>query len=167
MSVVLGIAAAVITFVIAAVLSAAAKLIEEEIRGWIEILPGIVLRMAAMQLDAKQRLTIYQDEWLPELMFIARKAEGRPVTRFMVGMCFSLGLLRSSRRIGRDLKRVRRPLIVLTDSSALSQLDGFYSERFQGARAHIAHRMSRRRGPPATRPQTSKAGCLTCRTASR
>lgn len=105
MSIILGVAAAVIAFIVAAGLSAATKLIEEEIKGWLEVLPGIVLRMAAMQLDAKQRVSVYRDEWLPELLFIARNTESRPITRFVTGMRFSLGLLRSSRRVARDLRR--------------------------------------------------------------
>lgn len=107
MSIILGIAAAVVAFVITAALTAMSKLIEEEIRGWIEVLPGIVLKMAAMQLDAAQRVTVYRDEWLPDLLFIARKTSGRPVTRFIASMRFALGMLRSGRRVARKLRKFR------------------------------------------------------------
>lgn len=53
--------AAVLAFIVAAALSALSDILKEEIRGWIEVLPGIVLRMAAMRLPADQRVRTYRD----------------------------------------------------------------------------------------------------------
>jgi S-DNA-T family DNA segregation ATPase FtsK/SpoIIIE len=108
-NVVLAVVGMVVAFVVAAALSALSDILKEEIRGWIELLPGVVLRMAAMQLDAKQRVTVYRDEWLPELMYIARQSGDRPITRLFRGLRWAGGLAISSRRVARNLRRGRRP----------------------------------------------------------
>ena len=76
--------------------------------------------VAARQLNAKQRVTIYREEWLPELLFLSRKAESRPITRFVTGMRYSLGLLMSARRVARDLRRADRVELVPIKTTAAS-----------------------------------------------
>ena len=84
-------------------LAALGDLISEEIRGWLDLAPQAILRLAATQLDPDQRETIYHDEWLPELTYILRGAESRPITRLTRGTTYALGLLISARRVARHL----------------------------------------------------------------
>jgi hypothetical protein len=95
-------------FVVAMLLQAGSDLVSEEIRGWLEVVPGAILRMAAMHLPSGQRLEIYREVWLPDLLFITRKAEGRPITKFVTGTKYSLAMLRTARRQARDLRRAQR-----------------------------------------------------------
>jgi hypothetical protein len=108
-SILIAVAAALISFIATAALSAASDIVKDEIRGWIEVLPGITLRMAAMQLDTSQRVSVYSEEWLPELLFITRQTDTRPITRFITGMRFSLSMHRSARLIARRLHRTEHP----------------------------------------------------------
>jgi Sigma-70 region 2 len=79
--------------------AALGDLVSEEIRGWLDLVPHAVLRLAASQLDPEQRETVYQDEWRPELIYVLRGAESRPITRLIRGLTFALGLLISARAI--------------------------------------------------------------------
>jgi hypothetical protein len=88
--------------VVAAVIG---KLIDEEIRGWLDYLPHAILRLAAGRLDAADKTTIYEAEWLPELTYILRGAEARPITRLIIGIKFSAGLLITANRVARHLHR--------------------------------------------------------------
>jgi hypothetical protein len=65
----------------------------------IERLPLAILRLARRRLAARHREAVYQDEWLPELEFIARETGGLPITRLVRSARFALGLLRSARSI--------------------------------------------------------------------
>jgi hypothetical protein len=88
-----------------AVCAVTAKLVNDEIRGWLDLLPHIILRLAAKRLRPGQREAIYQDEWVPELAYILKEAETRPITRLVRGVRFSLGLLISATRVARHLNR--------------------------------------------------------------
>jgi hypothetical protein len=99
------IATAVIVFALAALLNVASDLLKEEVRGWLEVLPRLVLRIAATRMGASQSRTACDDDWLPELLNIASVAEGRPITRFVVSMHFALSQLRASRSRPRHLDR--------------------------------------------------------------
>jgi hypothetical protein len=44
-----------------------ADMVSEEVRDRLDHLPHAILRLAARRLDLGQRITIYRDEWLPEL----------------------------------------------------------------------------------------------------
>ena len=83
-------------------------LISEEIRGWLDLVPHAILRLAATQLDPTQRETIYHDEWLPELCYALRGAESRPITRLMLGTTYATSLLISARRVARINIRATR-----------------------------------------------------------
>jgi len=90
--------------------AALGDLISEEIRSWLDLLPRAILRIAAnLLLDPAQRQTIYQDEWRPELSYILRGAESRPITRLIRGIRYALGILRSARRISRRIHRTPQP----------------------------------------------------------
>src|SRR5207247_991824 len=76
-------------------------LVSEEIRGWLDLVPRAILRLAAAQLEPELRESVYEGEWLPELIYILRGAESRPITRLIRGMRFALSLLFSARGIAR------------------------------------------------------------------
>ena len=82
------------------------ELINEEIRGWIDYLPRFILRLAARRLDPAGKITIYEDEWLPELTCILQGAEARPISRVILGVKYSAGLLIKARRIASHLHRI-------------------------------------------------------------
>ena len=94
-----------LTLAVLFLMAALADLVSEEIRGWLDLAPRAILRLAATQLDAHQRENIYQDEWLPELTYALRGAEARPITRLITGIKYSIGILIAARRIARRLSR--------------------------------------------------------------
>ena len=81
------------------------ELVNEEIRGWLDYLPRFILRLAAARLDPAGKITIYEDEWLPELAYMLRGAEARPISRLVVGVRFSIGMLIAAKRTARHLHR--------------------------------------------------------------
>lgn len=85
--------------------AALGDLVSEEIRGWLDQVPRGLLHLAAMQLDPVKRETVYNDEWLPELCYILRGADSRPITRLVRGANFAVGIVMSARRIARRLNR--------------------------------------------------------------
>lgn len=102
-----GLAWAALSLVGMFLFAALGDLASEEIRGWLDLAPRAVLRLAASQLDPAHRETIYRDEWLPELIYVLRGAQSRPITRLIRGTTFALGLFVSARKISRDLARTR------------------------------------------------------------
>src|SRR5262249_46687900 len=61
-------------------------LLVNEVSGWLGLIPRGILRLVAMRLPADLRQAIYKEEWLPELLRELRDAEGRPITRLVVGI---------------------------------------------------------------------------------
>lgn len=106
--------------------AATGKLVNDELRGWLDLLPHIVLRLAAKRLRPGQREAIYQAEWVPELAYILKEAETRPITRLVRGVRFSLGLLISATRVARHLNRApaRQAASTPYDTSPALQLRG-------------------------------------------
>jgi hypothetical protein len=94
-------------FILSSLLLGLGGMISDEARGWLERIPYGLLRIAAMRLPACQREAIYCGEWLPELIFIMRKADGRPVTRLVIGARYATSMIRSARRVARSLAPVR------------------------------------------------------------
>jgi hypothetical protein len=86
-------------------LAALAGMASQEIRDRLEHLPYAILRLATRRLTPGQRTTIYQDEWLPELTYILRETETRPVTRLITGTRYSLGIFRTVGRVSRTFDR--------------------------------------------------------------
>jgi hypothetical protein len=119
------------------------ELASDEIRGWLEVIPGAILRAAAMRLPADQRLEVYRAEWLPDLLYITRRAEGRPITRFLVGTRFSLGHLRSARRQARDLRRAQRRELAAAESSPYADRVEYLVETRTASGEVITFRMER------------------------
>jgi Domain of unknown function (DUF5753)/Helix-turn-helix domain len=85
--------------------AAIGDMVSEEIRDRLDHLPHAILRLAARRLDASERAAIYDNEWLPELIYILQGDEARPVSRVYHGVRFALGILITARRIARDLRR--------------------------------------------------------------
>jgi hypothetical protein len=81
------------------------ELLSDEVRARLDQVPRGILRLAARWLDPGQRATVYRDEWEPELVYILKGAEARPVTRLITGTRYALGILINTRRIARHLHR--------------------------------------------------------------
>jgi DNA-binding CsgD family transcriptional regulator len=96
---------AVLGILIGLAMTALGDMASEEIRDRLDHLPHAILRLAARQLDPGQRITIYQDEWLPELTYILKGAGARPITRLIAGTRYALGILVSARQIARHVRR--------------------------------------------------------------
>lgn len=94
-----GFAWATICFLGGLLLITFGDLVSEEVRGWLDLLPRSILRLAARRLEPETRQAIYEDDWLPELIYALRGAESRPITRVIKGTCFALGLFISARKI--------------------------------------------------------------------
>jgi hypothetical protein len=81
------------------------ELISEEVRDRLDQAPRGILRLAARRLDPGQRTTVYRDEWEPELTYILKGTEARPVTRLITGSWYAFGILVNARRIALHLHR--------------------------------------------------------------
>lgn len=90
----------VVTFIVMAALG---DMVSEEVRDRLDHLPHAVLRLAARRLDAGQRAAMYDDEWMPELTYILKGDEARPITRLYHGTRFALGIFFAARQIARAL----------------------------------------------------------------
>lgn len=85
-------------------MTAVGDLVSEEVRDRLDHLPHAILRVAARRLDPAVRVTVYEDEWLPELTYILKGDEARPVTRLIHGTRYAVGILMSAHRISRHLR---------------------------------------------------------------
>lgn len=74
-------------------------MVSEEVRDRLDHLPHAILRLAARQLLPEQRLSVYKDIWLPDLAYILKGDQSRPVTRLYHGTRWALGILVSARRV--------------------------------------------------------------------
>ena len=86
-------------------MTAIGDMVSEEIRDRLDRLPYAILRLAARRPSPGQCITVYEDEWLPELTYILKGDEARPVTRPVHGTRYAIGILASTRRIARHLDR--------------------------------------------------------------
>jgi hypothetical protein len=80
-------------------------MVSEEVRDRLDHIPHAILKFAAGCLGPGQRSSVYDDEWLPELYYILRGAEARPITRLITGTHYALGILITIHRIARHLHR--------------------------------------------------------------
>ena len=79
--------------------TALGDMVSEEVRDRLDHLPHAILSLAARRLDAEQRATMYDDEWMPELTYILKGDDARPITRLYHGTRYSIGILVSTHRI--------------------------------------------------------------------
>jgi hypothetical protein len=84
-------------------MAAIGDLVSEEIRDRLDHLPHAILRLAARRLSPGLHDDVYTDEWMPELTYILRGDEARPITRLYHGIRFALGILVAAPRIARGL----------------------------------------------------------------
>jgi hypothetical protein len=96
---------AVLGFIGGLVMTVLGDMVSEEVRDRLDHVPHAILKLAARRLDVGQRNTVYQDEWLPELTYILKGAETRPITRLITGTRYAFGILVNTRRIARHLHR--------------------------------------------------------------
>jgi len=82
-----------VAFVVGVFVKALGDLATEELRGWIDLGPRGILRLAAARVEQSQRETVYKKEWLPGLASSVRGTETRPLTRLVKGMVFAIGRL--------------------------------------------------------------------------
>jgi hypothetical protein len=96
----------IIGFLIALFVTTVGDLVSEELRSSLDRMPYAVLRLAIRRLPAELRQNV-GDEWLAELHHILHHTKGLPLTRLISAIPYTLGLLRTARRIGRELRAVR------------------------------------------------------------
>jgi hypothetical protein len=101
----LGVIVLIFVVLVAWSMSVARDMAREEIRDRMEHISHAILHLAACRLDREQRVTIYEDEWLPELTYILNGDEARPVTRLFKGSWFAIGIFFTARRIADRLDR--------------------------------------------------------------
>jgi hypothetical protein len=107
-------------------------ILKQELQGWIEVLPFTVLQLARRRLPAKRREDLYE-EWSAELAVLLReRAEGRPITRLVLGIRYAAGHLATGRRTACELgphvreigARGRRWGQWLAEGDSYTDLDG-------------------------------------------
>jgi hypothetical protein len=81
-------------------MTALGDMVSEEVRDRLDHLPHAILQLAASRLDPELRVRYYEEDWLPDLAFLLKGDEARPVTRLIHGTSFALGILMSADRIG-------------------------------------------------------------------
>ena len=102
----------IVTFLLCAlIVPVIADLVSEEARGRLEQLPRALIHLATKRLPCEVRSNV-GDEWKAELHYILRGSEALPVTRLVLGVRFSVGLIRVATRIGRDLQVARTKRII-------------------------------------------------------
>ena len=82
------------------------SLVTQEATGWLDKVPGWLLRLARRRLPLSSRDTLY-DEWAAELHAALHGMDGRPLSRLVFGIRYAAGLLRTARRVARELGPVR------------------------------------------------------------
>ena len=88
-------------------------MVSQEVRDRLDHLPHAILRLASLRLSPGQRTAVYENEWLPELAYILKGDEARPVTRLYHSLRFGLGILMAARRIGRELPQPQADRVLL------------------------------------------------------
>jgi hypothetical protein len=96
----------IVGFLLFVALAVAGDLLSEEVRGWLDLVPHGLLRLAATRLDKSQRETIYRDEWIPELEYALKGKDARPVTRLIVGITYAVGVNFAAREVARRVERM-------------------------------------------------------------
>jgi hypothetical protein len=82
------------------------SLVTQEATGWLDMVPGWLLRLARCRLPLNIRYAVY-DEWAAELDTALHHMGGRPLSRLVFGIRYAAGLLRTARRIASELGSVR------------------------------------------------------------
>lgn len=88
------------------ILGVITSLVTQEATGWLDKVPGWLLRLARRRLPLNSRYVLY-DEWAAELDTAFHDMRGRPLSRLVFGIRYAVGLLRTARRIANELGPVR------------------------------------------------------------
>jgi hypothetical protein len=106
-------------------LACVADLLSEEVRGQLDRIPHLVLKLAVLRLPAVAREES-EEEWEGELREVLRDTGALPVTRLIKGTCYALGLLRVAGRLGHEFipssQPVRLPRASLNWMDALNEV---------------------------------------------
>ena len=88
------------------VLGVITSLVIQEATGWLDTVPGWLLRLARRRLPPSSRDTLY-DEWAAELHAALHGMDSRPLSRLVLGIRYAAGLLRTARRVAREIGPAR------------------------------------------------------------
>lgn len=88
------------------VLGVITSLVTQEATGWLDKVPGWLLRLARRRLPLSSRDTLY-DEWAAELHAALHGMDSRPLSRLVLGLRYAAGLLRTGRRVANELGPAR------------------------------------------------------------
>lgn len=92
-----------LSLVAAMLVAALGELVSDEIRARLDRVPFALLAAAARRLPADQRADLYEQAWLPELHYVLRGDEAKPITRLVHGSRYAMGLWFAASAIGREL----------------------------------------------------------------
>lgn len=120
---------AVLALVSSLGMTALGDMVSEEVRDRLDHLPHAILRLAARRLGPDQRAVVYEDEWMPELTYILKGDEARPITRLYHGTRFALGIFASARRIERDLPNPQESIIQASTWVPLWEPDAVFRDK--------------------------------------
>lgn len=95
-----------IGFVVALLVTIIGDMVSEEVRTRLDRLPHLVIKLAGRRLNDDIR-TQFISDWTAELGGIIRqhRASGLPITRFVIGLRFGWGLLRTAKQTNAALSR--------------------------------------------------------------
>jgi hypothetical protein len=93
--------AAAVSFIVLLLGKVSLDLMSKELQGQTEQLPYRILRLAARRLPSALR-TQYSEDWEAELDYILKRHDALPVTRLLLGVRYSTGLLRGARQLRAD-----------------------------------------------------------------
>jgi len=93
--------AAAVSFIVLLLGKVSLDLMSKELQGQTEQLPYLILRLAARRLPSALR-TQYSEDWEAELDYILKRHDALPVTRLLLGVRYSTGLLRGARQLRAD-----------------------------------------------------------------
>lgn len=113
---------AIIAFLVALITTTVSNLLTEELRSCLDLMPYAVLRLAIRRLPTELRQNV-GDEWLAELHHILHRTKNLPLTQVVLAISYTLGLLRTARRIGRGLRGVRTSTVTVPQKSAIDLAD--------------------------------------------
>lgn len=94
----------------------------KEVTGQIDRLPMLILKLALLRLPAEQRER-YRENWQPELTFILKELDSRPISRVLKGLWFATSLLIQAAHMRRALGVAdRRPRWAMLSISFVRRL---------------------------------------------
>jgi hypothetical protein len=111
--------ATVLGIVGALAMTVLADMVSEEARDRLDHLPHAILRLAALRVEPAKRKAVYDKEWLPELTYLLKGDESRPVTRLFVGTSYERPFLFGLASVWLALGALGFSLRLLVTSSGL------------------------------------------------